>query len=196
MANVPPLSRADASEVKDILDLYEDRMAFLPNSILTMARRPGIARAFSELNRTVLYDGTAPVDLKILVTLVASNASGCRYCQAHMAVRSGQTGHSDEKIERVWEFEESDLFSNAEKAALRLARDAAIVPNEATREHFIELEKYFDHDQIVEIVAAISLFGYLNRWNDTMATDLEDLPKSVAEKRFSQAGWVPGKHGG
>lgn len=35
------------------------------------------------------------------------------------------------------------------------------------------------------MVAAIALFGYLNRWNDTMATTLEPLAAEVAERARS-----------
>ncbi len=48
-----------------------------------------------------------------------------------------------------------------------------LVPNEASVADFNEVKEHFDEDQIVEIVATIALFGYLNRWNDTMATTLE-----------------------
>ena len=52
-----------------------------------------------------------------------------------------------------------------------------------------------DEGQIVEIVASIALFGYLNRWNDTMATELEPLAVEVAERTIGPVGWEPGKHG-
>ena len=64
---------------------YRATRGFVPNSIRTMARRPSIALAFMDLNRAVLYEGTVSEELKMLVSLVASQASGCRYCQAHMA---------------------------------------------------------------------------------------------------------------
>ena len=63
-----------------------------------------------------------------------------------------------------------------------------------TAEDFDSLRQYFDDAEIVEIVAAISLFGYLNRWNDTMATELEDVPKKVAERVIEPSGWTAGKH--
>jgi alkylhydroperoxidase family enzyme len=101
---------------------------------------------------------------------------------------------SDAKIRAVWRFETSPLFSPAERAALRLGYHAALVPNEATGDHFDELKKYFDEGQIVEIVATIALFGYLNRWNDTLATTLEPRALEVAQRAISAAGWEAGKH--
>ena len=69
-----------------------------------------------------------------------------------------------------------------------------LVPNEATADHFDELKKHFDAGQIVEIVATIALFGYLNRWNDTMATTLETRAVEVAQRAISAVGWQAGKH--
>jgi uncharacterized peroxidase-related enzyme len=160
-----------------------------------MGRRPGIAEAFMALNQAILYEGTVAEELKMLISLVASQAAGCRYCQAHMANLSSVYKNSDEKIQAVWTFETSDLFSPAERAALRLAWHAAVVPNVATADDFEDLKRYFTDNEIVEIVASISLFGYLNRWNDTMATDLEEPPAKVAGRTIGEVGWSPGKHG-
>ncbi len=102
---------------------------------------------------------------------------------------------SADKIAAVWEYQSSSLFSDAERAALNLAFKASIVPNEAGDADFAELKQHFDEDQIVEIVASIALFGYLNRWNDTMATDLEEFPAGVAGDLIGGVGWTPGKHG-
>ena len=155
-----------------------------------------IAEAFMNLNKAVLYEGTVAEELKMLVSLIASQASGCRYCQAHMANLSSIYHASDEKIRAVWEFETSALFSAAERAALRLAYHAALVPNVASAKDFDELKRHFDEGQIVEIVATIALFGYLNRWNDTMATSLEDRALTVAQRAIGTVGWIPGKHAG
>lgn len=195
MAHLPPLPRASVPEFRERFDHYAATRGFVPNSILTMSRRPAIARAFMDLNKAVLYEGTVPEELKMLVSLIASQAAGCRYCQAHMANLSSIYKASDKKIAAVWAFETSDLFSEAERAALRLALHASLLPNEASEDDFQALKRHFDEGQIVEIVATIALFGYLNRWNDTMATDLEAHPSNVAERTLGVAGWEAGKHG-
>ncbi len=195
MAHVTPLPQDAHPEFKERFEHYAQTRGFVPNSILTMQRRPAIARAFMELNRAVLYEGTVPEELKMLVSLIASQAAGCRYCQAHMANLSSIYRASDAKIQAVWQFEMSPLFSAAERTALRLAYKASLLPNEASEDDFAELKKHFDDGQIVEIVASIALFGYLNRWNDTMATDLEQSALEVANRAISSVGWTPGKHG-
>ena len=196
MAHIPPLSREaiEDQELQSMLDRYQEIRRFVPNSVLTMSRRPNIAKSFASLNQAILYEGTVPEELKMLVSLISSQATGCRYCQSHMANLSSIYKASDKKIAQVWEFETSDLFTDAERAALRLALKGSILPNEAGKEEFDELKKYFDHGQIVEIVATIAMFGYLNRWNDTMATSLEEYPAGVAERIIGEIGWNKGKH--
>lgn len=196
MPRLEPLPRDAVPEFRERFEHYAATRGFVPNSILTMARRPAIARAFMDLNKAVLYEGTVPQELKMLVSLIASQAAGCRYCQAHMANLASIYRASDAKIASVWEFETSPLFGAAERAALRLALHAARVPNEASEADFEELRRHFDEGQIVEIVATIALFGYLNRWNDTMATALEERPASVAQRALAPQGWEAGKHGG
>lgn len=194
MAHLRPLEfeEIEDAEIRDKFRHYADTRGFTPNSIRTMARRPNIVKAFMALNQAVLYEGTVSKELKMLVSLASSMASGCRYCQSHMSNLSSIFEVPDEKIAAVWEMDSSDLFSAAERAALRLAIKAGMVPNEASAEDFDELKKYFDEGQIVEIMASIALFGYLNRWNDTMATQLETLPKDVVKRAVS--GWDEGKH--
>ena len=194
MARIAPLPRAEVPELEDAFGPVEQRMGFLPNSLLTMARRPEILRAVSSLAQAA-RTGTVSRELKELVALVSSTAAGCRYCQAHTASNATRVGAQADKIAHVWSYETSDLFSEEERAALRLAHHASLVPNQATDEDFEELRRYFDDGEIVEIVTVVALFGFLNRWNDTVATDLEPSPFAVASEVIAEAGWEPGKHG-
>jgi uncharacterized peroxidase-related enzyme len=193
MARVPPVSREEVPELEDAFAPVEARMGFLPNSMLTMAHRPEILRAVAGLTQ-VARAGTVSPELKELVALVASTAAGCRYCQAHTASNATRKGAQAEKIAQVWSYESSGLFSDAERAALRLAHHAALVPNAATDEDFDELHRHFNDGEIVELVTMIALFGFLNRWNDTLATDLEGAPLELATAVIGPVGWEPGKH--
>lgn len=194
MAHLSPLPRDANPELVERFNHYQETRGFVPNSILTMQRRPNIAKAFMALNQAVLYEGSVSEELKMLVSLIASQAAGCRYCQAHMANLSHIYQASAEKIAAVWEYQASPLFSDAERAALNVAFKASIVPNEVEDPDFEELKKYFDDGEVVEIIASIALFGYLNRWNDTMSTDLEEYPGGVAQELIGGVGWNAGKH--
>ena len=92
------------------------------------------------------------------------------------------------------EYATSPLFSAPERAALAFAQAAGAQPNTVTRAHFDAVLKHFNEDQIVEITAVICLFGWLNRWNDTMATALEDEPLSFGETHLAWSGWSVGRH--
>ena len=194
MAHLRPLENdeIDDQTILDRFEHYDNTRGFVPNSIRTMARRPEIVKAFMALNQAVLYEGTAAQDLKMLVSLVASMASGCLYCQSHMSNLSSIYQVADEKIAALADFESSELFTDPERAAINLAFKAGALPNLADQTDFERLGKYFDEGQIVEIVAAIALFGYLNRWNDTMATAIEPLPKAVIQRVMGD--WDEGKH--
>lgn len=196
MPFMKPVSMNELPE--DILERfkhYQNTRGFTPNSIQTMVRRPNIVRAFMQLNQAVLYEGTVDEELKMLVSLIASQVAGCRYCQAHMANLSKIYRASEEKISQVWNYEDCDLFTAAEKAALRLAYYGAMSPSQSSQEHFDELNKHYDESEIVEIVATISLFGFLNRWNDTLATEIEQLPAMVAKETIGKTfNWEAGKH--
>jgi len=190
-----PLRRQDHPELEELWRLYDDSMSFVPNSLFTMARRPEILEAFSDLITKIWRTGTVPVGLKPLIAIVASTAAGCRYCQAHETVDAKMRGVDEAKIAEVWDFERSERYDDAERSALRFARDAGVVPNAVTPAHFEELRNHWDEGEIVEILAVIGLFGFLNRWNDSMATDLEEIPRTFAGRTIGPHGWGPGKHG-
>ena len=154
-----------------------------------------MAAIFAELASETLNPGTLDRGLKQLVAYISSSTTGCRYCQAHTAQSAHELAGVDlTKLQTAFEFETCPLFSEAEKAALRLARDASMVPNEVTDQHFADLKPWFSEEQIVEITGVIALFGWLNRWNDTMATTLEQSPRRFVERNLAvRAGQMPSK---
>ena len=144
MPRVEPLTREELAEFEPFFAMIEGAMGFVPNSMLTLGRNPELLRAFAGLSGAVLMAGRIPRELKQLVALVASQAAGCRYCQAHTAHAASEIGVAAEKLAAAFEFESSDLFDAREKAALRIARDAAVVPNATTDEQFEALHRFFE----------------------------------------------------
>ena len=167
-------------------------MGFVPTSMLTMAHWPELLPAFSGFAGTIIGGGELEAGLKQLLAFVVSNAAGCRYCQAHTSQNAEHNGVSIEKLNAAFEFETSDLFNEAEKAALRVALHAGMVPNQVEPNHMESLKTHYTTKQCVEIVAVISLFGFLNRWNDTMATTLEAGAHEFADSKIHN--WQVGKH--
>ena len=169
---------------------FEDRQNF------EMGNWPELRQKFNDLIQLVFPAREVPGELKQLVFLMASVASGCRHCQSHGAYHLHMIGVSDEKIQAVWDFERSDLFSDAEKAAMRLALSAGAAPNATEPEHFVEMREHFSDIQIIEILAVIAVGGYLNRWNDTIATVTDQESIDFAEEVLKPIGWDAGKHVG
>ena len=196
MSRVTPIRREDAPELEDVFQRAERALGFVPNSFFMMARAPAILRAFSMLSREVLgVPGKVPLPLKRLVALMASYTVGCMYCTAHTSASAAEVdGVPADKVAAIMQYETSPLFTAAERAALRVAQGMGAVPNAVTDLDMAELKKHFDEDQIVELVAAVCLFGWLNSWNDTMATHLEEGPLAFGEKHMAASGWRPGKH--
>lgn len=193
--HIAPLPPEHTPELKDAFDFFVRTLGFVPNSLLIMQRRPKMVRAFAQLGAAV-WDPESEVDrgLKRLIGHIASRAAGCRYCMAHTAGGALRLGIDDAKVEAVWEYQTSPLFSEAERAALDVALAAGSVPNGVTDDMMSRLRQHWSDDQIVEIVGVIAMFGFMNRWNDTMATPLEEEAIEVGHRHLAQSGWDIGKH--
>ena len=193
---IMPLPPERSPELKEQFEAMRKNLGFIPNSVLIMQRNPKLASALAQMTAAV-WDPEGKVDrgFKRIVAHVASRAAGCQYCMAHTAGGALHFGIEDKKLAAVWEYQISPLYSAAERMTLDFAIAAASVPNTVTDDMFAELRKYWTEEQIVEFVGVISLFGFLNRWNDTLATPLEDEPIAIGEQFLASHGWSPGKHG-
>ena len=197
MPRLAPLPPETTPELKAHFDFFLSTLGFTPNSVLTMQRKPKLVQAFAQLNAAVM-DPAGEVDLgfRRLIGHVASKAAGCLYCQAHTLLGAHNFGVSDEKLAAVWNYATSPLYSSRERVALDFALAAAAQPNEVTDEQFAELRQHWSEGEIVELLGVVAMFGFLNRWNDTMATPLEAVPDTVAAKAAGDRGWSAGKHVG
>lgn len=190
-----PLPPEHTPELRDTFAVQMRNLGFVPNSSLIMQRKPAIVKGFMALYAAV-WDPEGEVErgFKRLLAFVASRAAGCQYCMAHTAGGALLLGVDEAKVADVWVYRTSPHYSEAERVALDVALAAAQVPNDVTDELFARLREHWSEGQIVEIVALISLFGSLNRFNDTMATPLEHEPIVVGEKFLAPHGWSVGKH--
>jgi uncharacterized peroxidase-related enzyme len=196
MPLVTPLPTDHSPEVAELAKFFCETLGFVPNSVLTMQRRPAIAKAFIGLNKAVMAnEGRVTSEQKRLIGHLASRTAGCRYCEAHTALAAQRYGASDARLAAIWDYRTSPLFTDAERAAFDFAVAAAAVPNAVTPEIAADLRRHWDEGEIVEILGVIALFGYLNRWNDSMATTLEEGAAAIGTAHLAPAGWSAGKHG-
>lgn len=192
---VKPKQDINDPELDKLITFFNETLGFCPNSVLTMYHRPRIAYAFVELNMAVMENmGNVTSALKRLIGYISSNVAGCRYCQAHTIRAAERYGASEEQLDNIWEYKAHPAFSKAEVAVLDFAVAASVIPNAVTDEIANELRFYWSEGEIVEILGVIALFGYLNRWNDSMGTQLEGGAIESGNQLLSQRGWTAGKH--
>jgi len=181
MSRISQVSNHDQGSLANFFQQAEKWMGFLPNDGLIMAHKPKIATSFFTLVKSIYDEGTIEVGLKRMIGHISSKAGGCTYCSAHTAYGAHHQGVSSQKLEAIWEFETAVCFSESERAALNIALKSSMVPNQVTDADFDRLKKYYDNEAIVEIVSIISMFGFLNRWNTTFNTQLEEAPNTFYE---------------
>jgi len=190
-----PLEACEDPELRSIMEHFVNTLGFVPNSLLTMQRVPAIAKATIQFNKAVFSpDGNIDLGFKRLLANAASAAVGCQYCRAHTAVSATRHGIDDAKVEALWEYRTSPLFTDRERVAIEYAMAAASVPNAVTDELYAQLESMWSETEIVEILGVVCMFGVFNRWNDSMATTLEEEPLKVGERLLGPADWSVGKH--
>jgi uncharacterized peroxidase-related enzyme len=195
MARLDPLPPGHTPELKQHFDFFLTTLGFAPNSVLTMQRRPKLVQAFAQLNAAVMDPaGTVDLGFRRLIGNLASKAAGCLYCQAHTMLGAKNFGVDEARLAALWDFRTSPLFSDKERIALEFALAAAAQPNAVTDELFAELRRRWSEEEIVEILGVVAMFGFLNRWNDSMATPLEPVAAAVGEKILGKRGWTAGKH--
>ena len=194
MPVVKPSSIIKDKETQKLVTFFNETLGFCPNSVLTMQKKPHLAQAFVNLNKAVMDNaGSISSEFKRIIAYISSNTAGCRYCQAHTIRAAERYGGEKERLEQAWDFENSSLFSEAEKVALRFTIAASSVPVSTSQELEELLQHHWDETDILEIMSVIALFGYLNRWNDVMGTSLEIDAKDSAESLL-QNQWNIGKH--
>lgn len=195
MSHMQPLPPETTPELQDDFAIFERILGFVPNSLLTMQRRPRMVKGFGELTKGVMDpEGSVDLGLMRLIAHFSSRAAGCQYCEAHSLVAAKIHDVPQEKLDAIWEYRESPLYTEAERVALDFALAAGSVPNAVDAKLFGRMRQHWSEDQIVQILGAVCLYGFLNRWNDSMATDLEESPREMGENVLARGGWTGGKH--
>ncbi len=190
-----PASEQHDEELQRLVYFYIETLGFCPNSVKTMYHRPQIAYAFIELNKAVMENnGKVTSALKRLIGYISSNAAGCNYCQAHTIRAADRYGASNEQLANIWDYKTHASFNEAERVALDFALASSVIPNAVNDEIASRLRNFWNEGEIVEILAVIALFGFLNRWNDSMGTEIEKGVVESGEQLLATKGWTAGKH--
>ena len=189
IAHIETKQREDFPEFKDLFDLVESFMGYLPNAYLLMADKPDLMQAFAKMSASVFSADVLDIPSKQLIALASSLSAGCKYCQSHTSHGAERAGVPNEKIAEILNYQNSKYYEAKEVALLDLAFASGEVPNKATKAHFEKLKEFYSKEQILEAVAVISFFGFLNRWNDTFGTEIEEIPANYLTEELRPKNW-------
>ena len=197
-SRVPPIANKNLPpELASDFDIIMKSNGYIPFSYKVLAHRPNILKALMDLSKAVIRDdGTVDRGFRFLIAYISSRTRGCQYCQAHNVKSADRWGISADQLNNVWEYETSEFFTPAERAALAFAQASATVPNYADDTIFKELKAHWYDEQIVEITAVVSLFGWMNCFNDVLHVDLDDETIEWCEDfgLAEKTGWDPVDH--
>ena len=190
-----PLPPEHAPDLKEEFDSFFKTLGFVPNSVLTMQRKPKLAKAFVQMQRA-LWDPDSKVDrgLKRLIAHAASRVADDPYSMAHTASGALHFGIAAGKLAAIRDYRTSALFATAERVALDFATAASATPNSVDEATFSALREHWTEEQIVEIAGVVAMAGFLSRWNVSMATPLEAEPQEIGDKHLAPLGWSAGAH--
>ncbi len=188
MAHIAPVAIGDLrDDLKPDVEIYSKYPGYVPNSFLTLANKPDIAKAFRNLQGAIADSLTFPAELRGMMWHVMSRNAGTEYCVVHSLhglIYAGAV--PKEKLDALLEFEDSPLFDEAERAALRFAASAGRDPKGVSEAEYNALREHFSEGQIVEMVAVMAIGGWMLRFNDIVGCDLEEMPTETARKFYGK----------
>jgi alkylhydroperoxidase family enzyme len=136
------------------------------------------------------------IELNMMVFTVSSQASGCRHCQAHGSYALNGLGIDLARIQALWSYDTSDLFDERERAALGFALAAGASPSEVTADHHAALREHFSDEEARTLLGVVAIGGFMNRYNDSLATVTDAESADWAAVHLGPLGWDIGRHVG
>ncbi len=181
---MPKISRLERNEVTqktgEIYDRYLQTRGNVPNMFRTVAHRPEIFQTMIAHFEAILNTGTLTTKLKELVIIRTSQLNHCDYCLASHRRIGIKLGWSQDQLDHLAEYAERTDFSAAEKTALQLAERMTRNAGALSDEEMAQLREHYSEGEIIELMAAIGLFNYFNRFNNLL--DMEPTnPGASAE---------------
>jgi uncharacterized peroxidase-related enzyme len=168
---MPRIARLQRNEVPPkalaIYDRYLRDRGNVPNMFRTMAHRPEIFETIIAHMEAVLNTGTLTKALKELVIVRTSQLNRTPYCLASHTTIAKKLGWSEAQIAALDTPAAAD-FTDREKAAIHLAEVMTLDAHSYTDADFSHLRSFFSEGEVVELMAAIGLFNYFNRFNDLL----------------------------
>jgi uncharacterized peroxidase-related enzyme len=189
---MPRISRLTRDEILpravNIYDRYLRDRGNVPNMFRTMAHRPEIFETIIAHMEAVLNMGTLPKALKELVIVRTSQLNRTPYCLASHTAICRKLEWTDVQLDALHDAAESGEFSEREKVAIHLAEVMTLDAHSYSEAEFARLRSFYSEGEVVELMAAIGLFNYFNRFNDLLK--MEPTQPASAEE-LVKAGVTP-----
>lgn len=167
----------ESKEARVFFGHVKGLMGRVANALRIAAQVPEIAQPLVGFMIPTLrteITNNVPVRIKTLVILKTSFLNGCSYCVGHNSALGRSIGFSDEEIAAIeGDYQNSDFFTDAEKAAIAWAEYLTLRTYRQHPEAMPELKKHFSEPQIVEITMVSGFFNFWNRFVDSLQVDLE-----------------------
>ena len=131
---------------------------------------PEVLQAIFTLNDAGNKAGVPKSTLE-LVHLRASQINGCSYCVGLHSLDLKKNGETDERIFSVSAWREAPFFNDAERAALALTEAATRLsdrPDPVPDEVWDNAVKYYDKNELAQLILNIAMINYWNRINVTI----------------------------
>jgi alkylhydroperoxidase family enzyme len=141
---------------------------------------PEVYDAFSHMSDAVQKLNGVPAEVKALATLLTYMRVGCVACLDFGSGAARLQGVTEEKLMALQQYKTSPLFSESERAALRLAEAMTRAPARVTQEEFEALKQFYDEAQEMEIIIHIVAANMRAR----IGCALDLVPEGFSEGKF------------
>ena len=164
-------------EVQVLFQHCRSLLGRVANAIRVAAHTPRVAQSLVGFMVAALrteVSGVLDMRIKALVILKTSTLNGCAYCVGHNTALGRSLGFQEDEIEAISQnYQLSDYFSPADKAAIHWAECLTERTYKRHPEVMAQLKLHFNDAQIVEITMVSGFFNFWNRFTDALEIDIE-----------------------
>jgi Carboxymuconolactone decarboxylase family len=186
------------SRYGSLLELVRKLLGVVPNCDPYLEIWPPAFRTYNVmvpnlLNLPLMVWGFgAPRSTVGMAMYVSSRTAGCMYCSAHSCTFALRRGATVDEVAAA--LDGTPSLTEADRAAVRVARALAVVPADIDEGDRAELRRHFSEADAEWIVLSIAMMGFLNKAMDALGVPLEEDTASEVDGVISPSGWTPGRH--
>ena len=175
--NVAPLALAEIADPELRALVERSAAAGVPGDVLPRiaARAPALAKDMLRVSLMTLLEGNVDHRLKEIMRIMLARFAGDDHFAGLRSTQAIADGLDEARIEAgCGDYEDSALFSAAEKAALRFADQLYLDPGKVDRAFYDELKQHWSEAEIMEMGAMLAFHYGLQVWMRTLAAGADD----------------------